>query len=145
MQLIENIKTFTVQILHHIQKRKCVPCGHRDAGFAHTDEILAIGAEPHKLPVGLCIHSSTWPPNQYRTEVHRASHPASEVTRNARRGRDTSGPCKHLSFGDMERSALLPTAHNGTLLGFKTSRWMETQWLRLCWLKAAGTDPRVWR
>lgn len=82
-----------------------------DLGFARTDEILANGAEPHKLPTGFHIHVSPWPRNQYRTEDCRES-PHPKITRNARRGRETSGPCKHLSFGDTEGSELLPTAHN---------------------------------
>lgn len=65
MQLIENIKTFTVQILHHIQKSKCVPVATEDAGFTHTTEIQANMAASHELPKRLHIYVSTRPPNQH--------------------------------------------------------------------------------
>lgn len=69
MQLIENIKTFTVQILHHIQKSKCVPVATEDAGFTHThtNEIRANTVASHELPKQLHIYVSTRPPHQHGT------------------------------------------------------------------------------
>lgn len=66
MQLIENIKTFNIQILHHIQKASVCLVATEDAGFAHTDEILADTAASHKLPNWLHIYISTRPPKQHR-------------------------------------------------------------------------------
>lgn len=145
MQLIKNIKTLTVQILHHIQKRKCVPCGHRDAGFARTDEILANGAEAHRLPIGFHIHVSTWPRDQPTTEARRASHPALRSQEMPGGAERLQGPANIFHLATRSGQICYPLLITGTSLGFKTSRWMETQWLQLWWLKAAGTDPRVWR
>ena len=69
MQLIENIKTFTVQILHHIQKSKYVPVATEDTGFTHTNEIRANTAASHKLSKRLHIYISTRPPNQHGTAM----------------------------------------------------------------------------
>lgn len=89
MQLVENIKTFPVQILHHIQKSKCVPHGHRRHRGARADEIPADVAEAHKLPVRLHSYVSTCPPIDTEHRLQGAT--PFDVTGNAGRGQ-SPGP-----------------------------------------------------
>lgn len=60
MQSIENIKTFTVQILHHIQNEQINVClVATETPGAHTDDVLASAAAQHSYSTLLCHYRAT--------------------------------------------------------------------------------------
>lgn len=118
MQLIENIKTFPVQILHHIREKKkkesrCVPGATEDAGFTHT--LMQSWLTLQHYTSSLNGFTFVSPPRpQINTEqgehrpTGRTRLPPVITRRSVTRGQDPGAPC---GFGE-RRGQLCYAAHD---------------------------------
>lgn len=97
MQLIENIKTFTVQILHHIQKSKCVPVATEDAAL-HTLLKSGLTSQHHTSSLNGFTFVSTRPPNQHNNSSAglQGTQLPPVITRMPQEDRGIPAPCTDL-------------------------------------------------
>lgn len=105
MQLIENIKTLTVQTLHHIQKSKCVPCGYRSR-WVYTQMEIPADASSLTHFTFMSLHNPHPPSVQASKGLQDTPAPLATETPVRAEG---SRALQHLSSGDTKTQLVYTT------------------------------------